>query len=231
MSTEMSDLEKTRLCAEAMGLSAWIDGRGILCLHDSMCSEYEPLVDDHQAMALVKRLRDAANTRMNRRPLPVSDKEDTPRTDAAECGFTPSADPFYEGPYRWVEASFARSLERLWRTAEAAREKLEQEVLAIQSETRTPKADERLARLQRRADHIRNRPPMSEGGKHRDKAECSALDWIIARETHRERELQSARKDERERCAALWMIEAAHPQQEESQPTGSRDDGCREEQK
>jgi hypothetical protein len=51
----LTDEEMTKLCAEAMGLSTWLDARGILCLHDSMCSEYEPLYDDWQAMALMKR--------------------------------------------------------------------------------------------------------------------------------------------------------------------------------
>lgn len=42
----------------------------------------------------------------------MAEKMETPRVDAAECEFTPSADPFYEGPYTWVEASVARQLER-----------------------------------------------------------------------------------------------------------------------
>lgn len=43
----MDDLEITKLCAEAMGLTSWqaLEGR------------YDPLHDDAQAMALVKKFR------------------------------------------------------------------------------------------------------------------------------------------------------------------------------
>lgn len=37
---------------------------------------------------------------------------DTPRTDAEECEIVPSANPEYDGPYKWVESRFARELER-----------------------------------------------------------------------------------------------------------------------
>lgn len=51
----MTELEITKLCAEAMGLS-WLKEFGdCVLLHDSMASEYDPLHDDAQAMALVKK--------------------------------------------------------------------------------------------------------------------------------------------------------------------------------
>lgn len=36
----------------------------------------------------------------------------TPESDAQECEIVPSANPEYDGPYQWVESSFARTLER-----------------------------------------------------------------------------------------------------------------------
>lgn len=60
----MNDLEITRKCAEAMGLTVWpkqlvagklaVDGRNIL-EGGTMCQVYDPLHNDAQAMALVKK--------------------------------------------------------------------------------------------------------------------------------------------------------------------------------
>lgn len=58
----MSDLEMVRLCAEAMGSSTWTDIDGNLySLNDSKYEiPYDPLRDDAQAMALVRRLKPAS---------------------------------------------------------------------------------------------------------------------------------------------------------------------------
>ena len=58
----MTDLEMTRLAAEAMGLRVFVDAYGALCLEqlDILSADnvvYDPLHDDAQAMALVKRFR------------------------------------------------------------------------------------------------------------------------------------------------------------------------------
>ena len=51
----MTDLDLTKACAKKMGLH-WIkEWRDCVLLGDSMLSEYDPLHDDEQAMALVKR--------------------------------------------------------------------------------------------------------------------------------------------------------------------------------
>ena len=55
----MTDLEITRLCAEAMGLG-WQDDRtdgGITAQEGTYNYKYDPLHDDAQAMALVKKMR------------------------------------------------------------------------------------------------------------------------------------------------------------------------------
>jgi len=59
MLIDMTDLEMTRLCAEVMGIDT---SKGYLsagmCLHcDEYGLDYDPLHDDAQAMALVKRLK------------------------------------------------------------------------------------------------------------------------------------------------------------------------------
>ena len=55
----MTDLEMTRLAAEAIGLDVYVDAYGDLCLpnvdHDGDNYHYWPLHDDAQAMALVKK--------------------------------------------------------------------------------------------------------------------------------------------------------------------------------
>ena len=55
---EMTDLEITKLCAEAMGLEvpSWSVKATVLTVYDSagVLSRYDPLHDDTQAMALVK---------------------------------------------------------------------------------------------------------------------------------------------------------------------------------
>ena len=57
----MTDLEITKLCAEAMGLILgpdWDQGYVMLGGHSGITpSKYDPLHDDAQAMALVKRFR------------------------------------------------------------------------------------------------------------------------------------------------------------------------------
>ena len=56
----MTDLEITRLCAEAMGLPVFVDAFGTMCLEERDVDnnrEYDPLHDDAQAMALVKKMR------------------------------------------------------------------------------------------------------------------------------------------------------------------------------
>lgn len=60
----MTDLEMTRLCAEAMGLALRprIGARNITCANQDLLEttwgeQYEPLVDDAQAMALVKKFK------------------------------------------------------------------------------------------------------------------------------------------------------------------------------
>ena len=55
---EMTDLEITKLCAEAMGLEvpSWSVKATVLTVYDSagVLSRYDPMHDDTQAMALVK---------------------------------------------------------------------------------------------------------------------------------------------------------------------------------
>jgi len=54
----MTDLELTRLCAEAMGLSVELETRsGAHRWRDEYNHTYAPLQDDAQAMALVKKFR------------------------------------------------------------------------------------------------------------------------------------------------------------------------------
>ena len=56
----MTDLEITKLCAEAMGFKANIaaDGASVMISHRiSQWTEYDPLHDDAQAMALVKKFQ------------------------------------------------------------------------------------------------------------------------------------------------------------------------------
>jgi len=59
----MTDLEMTRLCAEAIGIEYEIggeddDGNKCVWMYDIRdCAEYCPLQDDEQAMELVKRFR------------------------------------------------------------------------------------------------------------------------------------------------------------------------------
>lgn len=50
----MTDLEMTRLCAEAMGLQHFVDHEGVWL---RMEVKYDPLHNDAQAMALVKKFR------------------------------------------------------------------------------------------------------------------------------------------------------------------------------
>ena len=53
----MTDLEMTRLCAEAMGDDAWTDINGRwYCRVRGQETIFTPLTDDAQAMALVKKL-------------------------------------------------------------------------------------------------------------------------------------------------------------------------------
>ena len=57
---QTSDLELTRLCAEAMGLRVFVDAYGDMCIEqlDILSADnvaYRPLHDDAQAMALVKK--------------------------------------------------------------------------------------------------------------------------------------------------------------------------------
>lgn len=66
----MTDLEMTKLCAEAMGLSGhpvrdgmemwtdagWAEHKDALVLHHTQWQYWNPLHDDAQAMALVKKL-------------------------------------------------------------------------------------------------------------------------------------------------------------------------------
>ena len=52
----MTDLEITRLCAEAMGYE-YSDGSGTICVSKAGVGNYDPLHDDAQAMALVKKFR------------------------------------------------------------------------------------------------------------------------------------------------------------------------------
>ena len=51
--------EMTKLCAEAMGLShqSWDNGNYFIVLGDSSYQRYDPIHDDAQAMALVKKFR------------------------------------------------------------------------------------------------------------------------------------------------------------------------------
>ena len=55
----MTDLEITKLCAEAMGVEHRVDGVSVLTFgldHEyGICFMYDPLHDDAQAMALVKK--------------------------------------------------------------------------------------------------------------------------------------------------------------------------------
>ena len=51
----MTDLEITRLCAEAMGYE-YSDASGTVCVSKAGVGNYDPLHDDAQAMALVKKL-------------------------------------------------------------------------------------------------------------------------------------------------------------------------------
>ena len=58
----MTDLEMTRLCAEAMGLDVWLEPhRGTIMRYhywkDNVAEQYSPLHDDAQAMALVKKFQ------------------------------------------------------------------------------------------------------------------------------------------------------------------------------
>jgi len=57
----VTDLEIVQKCAEAMGLACYVDSYGDLCLpdvdHDGDNYIYNPLRDDAQAMALVKRFK------------------------------------------------------------------------------------------------------------------------------------------------------------------------------
>jgi hypothetical protein len=53
----MTDLEMTRLCAEAMGITGWLteDDPMVTNEQGEFIEPYDPLHDDAQAMALVKK--------------------------------------------------------------------------------------------------------------------------------------------------------------------------------
>jgi len=53
----MTDLEMTKLCAEAMGIRVWKETKpgGFSRYRDEMKHSYNPIHNDAQAMALVKR--------------------------------------------------------------------------------------------------------------------------------------------------------------------------------
>ena len=62
----MDDLEMTRKCAEAMGISTWDEkGRIYHATPNGLGKEYTPLHDDTQAMALVVKLRLRVMPQMN----------------------------------------------------------------------------------------------------------------------------------------------------------------------
>ena len=82
----MTDLEITRLCAEAMGLG-WQDDRtdgGITAQEGTYNYKYDPLHDDAQAMALVKKMR------FDGRTEGVSPHEDTFDVVGHHCIMLPS---------------------------------------------------------------------------------------------------------------------------------------------
>ena len=53
----MTDLEITKLCAEAMGITGWLTGDDPMVTNEAgeFVEPYDPLHDDAQAMALVKK--------------------------------------------------------------------------------------------------------------------------------------------------------------------------------